>query len=57
MQELTPYQRGYQVGLTGGKSPPFSKPDSSWADRLYERGWSAGVDARLKAAPTAQESK
>lgn len=46
MVEKTPYERGFDDGKAGKPAPPFSTPDTPWASRLYERGWSAGVDAR-----------
>lgn len=44
---LSPYDRGKSDGLAGKAGPAFPTPDSSWADRLYNRGWEAGVDERL----------
>ena len=45
--EKSPYQRGFDAGMEGKPGPAFSTPDTPWAARLYERGWSAGTDARL----------
>ncbi len=47
--EATPYERGYAAGYDLKPGPRFPTPDSSWADRLYARGWSSGVDARREA--------
>jgi len=44
--DATPYERGYADGYALKKGPRFPTSDSSWADRLYARGWSSGVDAR-----------
>jgi hypothetical protein len=46
---MTPYERGLQDGKDLKPAPPFSRPDTPWSGRLYARGWSDGVDARLAA--------
>lgn len=53
------YERGFEDGLQGKPAPPFSKPDTSWSARLYERGWSAGADKRIKdlKSPNAKSGK
>ncbi len=38
-----PYRQGLEDGRAGKPSPPFPTPDSTWAERLYARGWSAGA--------------
>jgi hypothetical protein len=45
----SPYARGEADGLAGKPGPAFPTPDSSWADRLYNRGWEAGVHKRAQA--------
>jgi hypothetical protein len=46
----TPFERGYQVGLTGNGIAPrrFPTPDDDWATRLYFRGWEKGNSERGK---------
>lgn len=43
-EDLTSYERGFQVGLTGiGIAPSrFPTPSDDWSTRLYFRGWEAG---------------
>lgn len=47
----TPYMRGVADARAGKLGPAFPKPDSSWADRLYARGWSDAMDETLKNVP------
>lgn len=49
MTEKTPYARGFEAGRDGKPGPAFPTPDSSWADRIYARGWIEGADARQTA--------
>jgi len=42
--EPTPYMRGVADACAGKKGPAFPTPDSSWAERLYARGWSDAMD-------------
>lgn len=46
----TPYVRGEADGRAGKPAPAFPTPNSSWADRLYNRGWEAGITKRAIAA-------
>jgi len=48
MSDKTPFEKGYDDGFALKPAPAFPTPDSSWAERLYARGWSSGVDACLK---------
>lgn len=51
VRELPPYQRGFAAGFAGtGRAPDFPTGTSSWSQKLYARGWSDGVAARLRAA-------
>jgi hypothetical protein len=44
----TPFERGHEDGLLGKPGPAFPKPDADWSSRLYNRGWEAGVDERMR---------
>ncbi|MBN3761373.1 hypothetical protein [Burkholderia sp. Ac-20365] len=44
----TPYQRGEDDGLAGKPGPAFPRADSDWSERLYNRGWEAGISKRLE---------
>jgi len=50
--ERTPYERGLADGYARKPGPPFPTPSSSWAERLYHRGWCAGIARRELAPPT-----
>lgn len=43
---MSDYVAGFIAGFDGDAPPPFPKPDTSWGDRLFARGWSDGVRAR-----------
>jgi len=43
----SPYLRGVADYWAGRAAPPFPKGNSSWAEKLYNRGW---ADARDEAA-------
>ncbi len=45
MIDQSPWERGYADGVAGKPGPSFPTADSSWAERLYHRGWQAGVRA------------
>jgi len=51
--ERTPYERGFADGYARKPGPAFPTSSSSWAYRLYCRGWSAGISRRelYEAAP------
>jgi hypothetical protein len=49
----TPCQRGEADGIAGNPGPAFPKPDSPWSDKLYNRGWEAGICKRAQAAALA----
>lgn len=46
----SPYARGEADGLAGKPGPAFPKATSPWADKLYNRGWEAGIGKRAQAA-------
>lgn len=46
----TPYARGEADGFAGKPGPAFPKADAPWQDKLYNRGWQAGVSRRVQAA-------
>lgn len=46
----SPFEKGKIDGLAGKPGPAFPGPDSSWAARLYNRGWEAGTQERLQSA-------
>ncbi len=41
-EEKTPYQRGYEAALRGEQCPSKPRGDASWADKLYNAGWTKG---------------
>ena len=49
--EPTPFERGEAAGLRGDAAPAFPGPDSSWADRLFHRGWQVGAGKRAGIYP------
>jgi len=53
--QFTPYQRGYASGIAGQPGPAFPTSQSSWAERLFNRGWLAGVAEREARAALAKE--
>lgn len=50
IRELSPYELGEADGLAGKPGPAFPTPSSTWAARLYNRGWEAGADKRSSQA-------
>jgi hypothetical protein len=52
-ERLTPYQRGEADGFEGRPGPAFPTALSPWSDRLYNRGWEAGITRRAIAAAVA----
>jgi hypothetical protein len=44
----TPFERGEKAGMRGDAPPAFPTPDSSWAERLFNRGWECGAGKRIK---------
>jgi len=53
---MTPYQRGVEAARRGDPAPAFPTPDSSWSDRLFNRGWEDET-AALSASNAAQVVK
>ncbi len=51
MTDVPPYLRGDADACAGKPGPPFPTPDSSWAYRLYARGWSDAMDSKRRATP------
>jgi hypothetical protein len=41
-----PYVQGEADGLAGRPGPPFPKGNATWAEKLYNRGWEAGITKR-----------
>jgi hypothetical protein len=50
----TPYARGEADGLAGRPGPAFPKATSPWSDKLYNRGWEAGITQRAIRAALGQ---
>ena len=46
--ETTPYERGEAAARSGAAKPPFPRANSSWAERLYHRGWSDTMDRMIR---------
>ena len=46
----TPYARGEAAGLAGEPGPAFPRADAHWDEKLYNRGWEAGIGRRAAAA-------
>lgn len=44
----TPYQRGFEDAQNGKRCPPAPRGDASWADKLYNRGWTNGNMQRTR---------
>lgn len=50
----SPYVRGEADGVAGKPGPAFPKATSPWHERLYNRGWEAGITKRAIAAGLGQ---
>lgn len=40
--EKTPYQNGFDDAQAGKQCPPKPNGNSSWSEKLYDRGWTTG---------------
>lgn len=50
LDRRTPYARGEADGLAGRPGPAFPRADAAWDEKLYNRGWEAGISRRAQAA-------
>lgn len=50
----SPYVRGEADGFEGKPGPAFPRATSTWADKLYNRGWEAGISKRVQAVINGQ---
>lgn len=48
--DRSPYARGEEDGLAGKPGPAFPTATSPWHEKLYNRGWEAGITRRAIAA-------
>lgn len=50
----TPYACGEADGFAGKPGPAYPRGNATWAEKLYNRGWEAGIAKRAIAAALGQ---